>query len=237
MITEFDVFVAFKQAEKEITGKGYRITKNWESYSKRSISSTDMAYLARIKDFFNTKWLNVKPIDYMKAGWEVYKLSNKKRCPECDVILYKPNKKFFECMECGYDLRKGFILNKILRPKILKHYIEKDKRAKRNLTPSQKRIDESFDFIIRYMGDTELPKGYNMLQSYCKLKVKGEGKRIIGDYLQNNIDTMTFVYCLYYKYVKLTDIEKESCYNIVNRYREVVQKMFEVEEYIKSKEE
>jgi hypothetical protein len=235
MTTEFDIFVAYKEAEKEITGKGFRLTKNWDSYSKRSISKTDMAYLTRLKGFFKTKWLSIDILEYMKCGWELYKLTNSKLCPECGVTLHQPNKNFHECMECGYDLRKGFTLNKILRPKIMKYYIEKDKIRKRNLSPSQKSIDKSFEFINNYMKDITVPDGYTTLQMYCKIK-DGDMKTIISHYLKGKVDSMTFVYSMYYKYIKLTDVERESCYNVVNRYRDFLEKMFKVEQYIRDKE-
>ena len=138
-------------------------------------------------------------------------------------------------MECGCDLYKTFSYHMFLRPNILSHYIEKDKQLKRKVKADTLAIDASFDFINGYMKNVPKIEGYSNLQFYCKGK-NGERKKIITDYLEGKVDSVLLTYCIYYKYIKLTDIEREYCYNVVNRYRDFLEQMFNVEEYIKSKD-
>lgn len=125
-------------------------------------------------------------------------------------------------MECGFELYKRFTYKDILRPDIIKHYIETDKISKRRVKISFKRIDNSFRYIEKD------------LRSFCVLH-NGAKSVIIEYYLTNKIDTLVLVYCLYHKYLIPTQDEKEMLYNIYSRYSELIKKMFEVEDYIKEK--
>ncbi len=125
-------------------------------------------------------------------------------------------------MECGFELYKRFTYKDILRPDIIKHYIETDKIKKRRINTSLKKIDSSFRYIEK------------SLKHYCNLH-EGARSVIINDYLKNKIDTMILVYCIYYKYLIISKDEKELLYNIYGKYDEIVNKMFNIEYYIKDK--
>jgi hypothetical protein len=137
-------------------------------------------------------------------------------------------------MECGFQLWKTFSYHMFLRRNIIEMYKEQDKLKKRRIKKDMDRINDSMDFIIERVGDLKR-NGYNTLETYCKIK-QGEMRLIVADYLKNDVDPLIFVYCIYYKYIKLTDIEREYCYTIVNRYRDLLDQMFEVEAFIKEKE-
>ncbi len=140
-----------------------------------------------------------------------------------------------EYMECGAEMYKSFAYHMFFHPKVLQNYIEKDKRKKRRIGKSAKSIEDTFVFINHFMRDRENINGYNMLQSYCKI-TDGHKKTILEHYMKNRVDPLVVVYCLYYKYLRLTDIERQYVYSISNRYRDLLQDMFDVEQEIKDRE-
>ena len=125
-------------------------------------------------------------------------------------------------MESGFDLYRRFTYKDILRPDIIKHYIEQDKVYKRRTKLSKRRIDNSFRYIERDV------------KSFCILH-DGNKNVIIEYYLKNKIDTLVLVYCIYHKYLIPTEDEKQMLYNIYNRYDELVKMMFKAEDHIKGK--
>ncbi len=138
-------------------------------------------------------------------------------------------------MECGFTLYKTFSYTMFFNRPVIDLYIENDKQLKRRIKKNKKNIDTSFNIVNSIIGINTL-NGYNKLQMICKLK-EGEQKKVIDLYLHNKFDSLLFVYCIYYKYIKLTDIEREQCYNIVGKYRDLLQLMLgEIEEYIRDKE-
>ena len=137
-------------------------------------------------------------------------------------------------MQCGFELYKTFTYHMFLKPQIISLYIEKDKQKKRRIKINKESLLESIGFIRDTVGSKEL-NGYSKLQIYCKM-MDGDQRVIINHYLHNNIDPLLFVYCIYYKYIKMNDNDRILCYNIINRYRELLPLMFEVEDLIKSKE-
>ena len=203
MITEEDVYVAYRRAKSLQSGKGFRLPKHWDTFFVDKMSQKNREYLTRAAGFFNTTWSNVNLDKYMS---------------------------------CGAELYKTFSYHMFLRPNILTHYIEKDKIQKRKVQADILLIDASFNYIIGYLRSEKMgSRDYTDLEFYCKLK-EGDKKSIVGDYLSGHIDSVLLTYCIYYKYIKLTDIEREYCYNVVNRYRDFLQQMFDVEDFIKSKD-
>jgi len=140
-----------------------------------------------------------------------------------------------EYMITGFELFKTFSYHSLLNPKILAMYIEKDKQKKRRISISKELIIKSFDRIKERMEKQKILDGYTKLQTYCKLR-EGDRKVILFDYIKNLIDPLIVVYCIYYKYLQLSDTDKEYVYNISTRYRELLEKMFEVESFIKEGE-
>ena len=138
-------------------------------------------------------------------------------------------------MECGFDIYKTFSYHMFFKQNILDLYIERDKQKKRRIKASKEDIDLSFDLVNDTLKELKVSvDGYNNLQLYCKLHIDNQ-KTVVHDYLMNRIDPITFIYCIYYKYITLKDEDREKCYNIVNRYRELLPLMFEIEKYIKEK--
>jgi hypothetical protein len=138
-------------------------------------------------------------------------------------------------MECGFDLWKSFSYHMFLRKNIIDLYKEKDKQQKRKIKANSETINSTFDFINQFMNGKELFNGYNNLQSYCKIR-DGHRKTILEHYMKGLIDPLVIVYCLYYKYLKLDDVETQYIYNITNRYRDLIEDMFQVEDQIKERE-
>jgi len=202
MVTEQDVYIAYRKAKSLQSGKGFRLPKDFDEWYNTKLTETNRSHLSRMAGFFNTTLSNI------------------------NIDIY---------MECGFELFKTFSYHMFLSPKVLQHYIDKDKRKKRRISASMTGISDSFAYIRSQMKDQKVIEGYTMLQSYCKTR-EGDRKLILNDYMRNFIDPLVVVYCLYYKYLILTDIEREYMYPISNRYRELLTQMFEVEKFIKEKE-
>jgi len=202
MVTEQDVYIAYRKAKSLQSGKGFRLPKDFDEWYNTKLTETNRCHLSRMAGFFNTTLSNI------------------------NIDIY---------MECGFELFKTFSYHMFLSPKVLQHYIDKDKRKKRRISASMTGISDSFAYIKSQMKDQKVIEGYTMLQSYCKTR-EGDRKLILNDYMRNFIDPLVVVYCLYYKYLILTDIEREYMYPISNRYRELLTQMFEVEKFIKEKE-
>ncbi len=206
MISEEDVYIQYRHAKSLQSGKGYRLPKQWDEYFTTKMTAKNREYLTRATGHFNTTWSNI------------------------DVATY---------MECGCELYKTFSYHMFLKPQILTHYIEKDKQKKRRIKVNHDSIDDSIDYINDFLSSNMTigvyPPDYTDLQIYCKIKNDNQ-KQIVSDYLKNKIDPLLLAYCLYYKYLKLTDIEREYCYNVINRYRDILEHVFEVESHIQMRE-
>ncbi len=174
----------------------------------------DSHFNTKMKD--QTRNLLIKAAGYFNTTWS-----------NVDIQTY---------MEVGCRLYATFSYHMFFKPQVLSEYISQDKRQKRLIKANIEKIDESFDHINEWL----IYKGfhssdYTNLQLYCKCK-DGEVKTIVADYLKNLIDPVLLSYCIFFKYIKLTDIEREYCYNVVNRYRDVLEQMFRVEDEIKRRD-
>ena len=196
MITDYDVYVAFRKAQAYSKNKPYRLPKNWTVFKNSRLSSKNLEFLQKLTDYFNTKWSNICIDDYMQYGFELY---------------------------------KNFSYHQFFKQNVIDLYIEKDKQKKRLFNNLKQSIKKTFDYLDTLKINPK--NGYTVLQHYCKLK-DDNLKCIITDYIQNKINPLVFVYCLYYKYLTLTDIEKENVYYITNNYRELLAKMFKLKSYI-----
>ena len=196
MITDYDVYVAFRKAQAFSKNKPYRLPKNWDVFKNSRLSDKNLQFLQTITDYFNTKWSNISIDKYM---------------------------------ECGFELFKNFSYHQFLKRNVIDLYIEKDKIRKRIIKQKKSDIRKSFEHI-KSLNLSPI-KNYSVLETYCKLK-DNQQKKIIKDYLLNKIDPVLFVYCLYYKFFQLTDIEKELVYNITNNYRKYLVIMFKQKKFI-----
>lgn len=72
MITDYDIYVAFRQAQALSKNRPYRLPKDWESY-KTTMSEANIKGLEKAVVYFNTTYSNIDLLEYMKCGFEVYK--------------------------------------------------------------------------------------------------------------------------------------------------------------------
>jgi hypothetical protein len=203
MITEFDTYAAFRRAQANNKGTGFRLPKDWEKHRTTRMTVFNQEALYKMTVHFNTTLSNIDMDKYMKCGFEVYgtKFSYKNFCDQ----------------------------------KILNLYMTHDKNRKRRMIASKDEIDATFKFLKREMGVKPRRDGYGQLQSFCKFR-DGEVKFIINTYLKGKVDTMTLTYCIYKRYLSLTDDERALTPYVADRYRELVENMQEVKNYIEHKE-
>ena len=126
MITEQDVYVAYRRAKSNQSGKGFRLPKDWDEFYATKMTKKNREFLDRTTGYFNTTWSNVNLDNYMT---------------------------------CGCDLYKTFSYHMFLRPNIIRHYIEQDKRIKRRIGISKDSIDRSMQFISDVKGKDDIRDG------------------------------------------------------------------------------
>lgn len=138
-------------------------------------------------------------------------------------------------MQYGFELWKNFSYHQFLDRRLMSYYIEKDKLMKRSIKISKQKILLSFMYIKKYMKDNQLIDGYNILQSYCKLKDNHQ-RVIIRDYIKGKIDNILLIYCIHKKYLVLTDLERIQVFNITNKYNEYEAEMLKIKNVIEKME-
>ena len=200
MITEYDVYCAFRKAQANQNGRGYRIPKNWDDFLGK-MNKKNAEWLYKMSVYFNTTYSNINVDEYMS---------------------------------CGFTLWKSFTYKHFCDGKIIDLYIQLDKIKKRKMTATKTEIISSINYIYTYLDKSEinLMKGYTKLHNYCKLR-DGQIRRIINTYNTNNIDSILLVYCIYKRYINLTDDERALIPYISTRFRELQENMLEVIDYIK----
>jgi hypothetical protein len=202
MITDFDVYAAFRRAQANAKGTGYRLPKDWEKFKTTKMTEFNYDCLYKTMVHFNTTLSNV------------------------DMDRY---------FACGFELWKGFTYKHFLDKKILNLYMQYDKQKKRRMQSSEDDIDKSFQFITAYLKTQPHRDGYSQLHNFCKFR-EGEVRFCINTYLKGDIDTMTLTYCIYKRYLSLTDDERALVPYIQQRYRELSENMQDVKNYIERKE-
>jgi hypothetical protein len=140
-----------------------------------------------------------------------------------------------EYMNCGFELYPKFTYKNFFDSRVLNLYIEKDKAKKRRTEVAQHEIDDTFANIKEFLDTQPAREGYSQLQSYCKFR-DGERRVIINMYMRGLVDTMTLVYCIKKRYLILTDDERPLVPYVSQRYRELVDKLCDVQVYIGRKE-
>lgn len=201
MVTEFDVYCAFRRAQANASGRGFRIPKDWKSFSEK-MNKHNGECLYKMTMYFNTTYQNVDLDGYMT---------------------------------CGFELWKGFTYKHFCDNRIIEAYIQKDKIKKRKLNASKEEIEKSFEFISKELEGRPVRKGYRQLQNYCKFR-DGEIKSIINTYNRGNVDMLTLTYCIRMKYVVLSDDERAMVPYISQRYRELLENLEPVWDFVREKE-
>jgi hypothetical protein len=117
-------------------------------------------------------------------------------------------------MVTGFELfRNGFSYRKFFDPKILKHYINRDKLYKLEA----KNIREDITNSIHYVNNT-----YNRgIIEYSVLRVNNISQAV-DDYVNNRVGKYFLTYLLMKKYIVFNDVENMLCPLIADNYREYV---------------
>lgn len=133
----------------------------------------------------------------------------------------------YRYFQCGFELFKTFTYHHFTNPKILKLYIQKDKNLKRYNRLSKKRIIESLRFIKRFMSE----KGISSFGIYCLTFDKNRSLPV-KHYLENKIDKFFMVWLIKERMVMPTDDERALMPYIVESYREVVDKLDNIKNFL-----
>lgn len=73
MITEFDVYVAFRKAQASAKNRGYKIPKDFKSHLANKFTKKNREALVQATKYFNTKWQNIDVDRFMECGFELLK--------------------------------------------------------------------------------------------------------------------------------------------------------------------
>ena len=73
MITEQDVYVAYRRAKSLQSGKGFRLPKSWDEFYATKMTVKNREFLDRTTGYFNTTWSNINLDKYMGTGCSLYK--------------------------------------------------------------------------------------------------------------------------------------------------------------------
>jgi hypothetical protein len=110
-----------------------------------------------------------------------------------------------EFIRCGFHHFKGFNYDKMFRDIVLKEYIARDSRTKRNTDESLSKILLDLKYINR------------SLDIYTK-ESDGHQPLIIRDYLLNRIGSTVITYCIWRNIFIPTDSDWEYLSTIKNNY-------------------
>lgn len=113
-----------------------------------------------------------------------------------------------EYMKTGHSIWKSFIVKNLNNPRILKTYIKNDKNKKRCIDYSEENI---------YNELLVLKEKYGSIRKYCEVELP------IEDFQKNIISSLTLMYLIMYKYVKVDSFEKNYLSYIYDRYDELKQ--------------
>jgi len=67
------VYYQFRKAQADFNNRGFRMPKNFEDHFKKKLSEINQKKLAKITNWYNTKWSNIDPYIYFTCGFELYK--------------------------------------------------------------------------------------------------------------------------------------------------------------------
>lgn len=138
--------------------------------------------------------------------------------------------------ESGFELFKdSFTYIKFLHPKIILHYIEKDKNNKRTTYNIQKNIVDSIKFINTWMKDKNIRKDLSLLSQYCMM-TDDNMKAPVKHYLLGKIDKHTVVWFIYRKMLFVTVDDDGFLPYIEENYRQYVQDIEGIIDFLKDVE-
>lgn len=124
MITEFDVYAAFRRAQADANGRGYRLPKDWPAFqAKMTKQNGEWLYKAMVH--FNTIHNNVNLDQYMACGFELWKGFTYKHFSDSRVIgLYIEKDKIkkrkmqstIDEIDKSFEFMVGYLSDKPKRP-------------------------------------------------------------------------------------------------------------------------
>lgn len=129
-------------------------------------------------------------------------------------------------MACGFELYPSFSYHMFFNPRIMNHYVQRDRNEKRQMEVSKRRIIESAKFIKVYCRDNNL----TFLQ-YCN---KAEGfQHVITDHaVKGYVDQVFLMYLVSTGAVTMNEEEKVLLPNLVERGRELMYEAKKMSSYI-----
>jgi hypothetical protein len=72
MITEYNVYYAFRRAQSLAKDRGFRMPKDWDAF-KVKMNPHNAQWLKEAAMYFNTTYSNVDLCKYMECGFEIWK--------------------------------------------------------------------------------------------------------------------------------------------------------------------
>lgn len=76
MFTRYDIYVIYNEVKKEITGKGYRLPKDFDYHYQNKLNKSSQDGLQGLADRLNTIWQDIDIYRYMCIGFKLYKSFN-----------------------------------------------------------------------------------------------------------------------------------------------------------------
>lgn len=123
-----------------------------------------------------------------------------------------------EYFRCGFEIYSTkFTYRKLLDPRVLKRYIERDKSIKREDGITEEQIRNDVKFIKKWMLQHTHIKGSNIMEQYCVYLEDGI-KAPIKHFLENNINKYTLVWLISSKALFLTEEEKRLLPLVMENY-------------------
>jgi hypothetical protein len=138
------------------------------------------------------------------------------------------NVNVYRYMQCGFEMFKTFSYIKFFDPRIMRLYVQKDKNIKREMNVNKKAIIESVKFIKRFMKENNI----HMLRDYLQM-TNGHRKIIVDHYVHGSIDKYLLVWLVKSGRLILTDDDRACMTYIVHQYREIGEKLQEINGFMR----
>ena len=134
----------------------------------------------------------------------------------------------YRYMQCGFEMFKTFSYLKFFDPRIMRLYVQKDKNIKREMNVNKKAIVESVKFIKRFMKENDI----HMLRNYLQM-ADGHRKVIVDHYIHGSIDKYLLVWLVKTGKLVLNDDDRACMTYIVHQYREIGEKLQEINGFMR----
>lgn len=128
---------------------------------------------------------------------------------------------------CGFELIPGFTYRNFNTPTVIRLYIQKDKAIKRQTRINKDKMIQSAKFVKEYMQMTDI-KSFLV---YCNKRSNGRSLPV-GHYLENYLDGFFLTWLIKDRFIRLTDGEKAIIPYVVDKYRESVLQLEEIQSFL-----